>query len=76
MNGLNGGRIAHSMNFLNNTDKLALMQVASYECSENQCTTCPYFAHVERPSEDFEGYCISIYLKQIVDKYYTERIEE
>ncbi len=66
------------MRKLDNADKLALMQVASYDCMKtiDDCTTCPYFAHVESTAEDFDGGCISIYLKQVADKYYTERVDK
>lgn len=65
------------MRELYNTDRLALMQVANYDCMKNtdDCRACPYFAHVESTAEDFDGGCISIYLKQIVDKYYTHKGE-
>lgn len=39
-------------------------------------TDCPYFAHVENSIEDIDCSCISIYLKQVADKYYTERIDK
>lgn len=65
------------MRNLDNADKLALMQVASYDCMKttDSCTTCPYFAFVKNKTEDFDGGCISIYLKQIADKYYTKETE-
>lgn len=63
---------------LKNTDRLALMQVASFECMNivDDCATCPYYAHVVNIKEDFEDCCISFYLKYIADKYYTERTDK
>lgn len=64
------------MRKLDNADKLALMQVANYDCMEtaDACTNCPYYAEIHKQEEDYYyGSCISIYLKQIVDKYYTEK---
>lgn len=64
------------MRELDNADKLALMQVANYDCSKTtgDCTNCPYFAPIWKKEEDYYyGSCISIYLKYIVDKYYTNK---
>lgn len=63
------------MRKLDNTERLALMQIANFDCikSVDECTTCPYYAHIESYNEDFEDCCISYYLKQILDKYYTEK---
>lgn len=67
------------MRRLDNLDLLAFLQVGRYDCITDNvtedCTNCPYFAHVENTAEDFDGGCISIYLKQIADKYYTRRHE-
>lgn len=62
------------MRDLNNADKLALMQVANYNCADSTCANCPYHAFVHGLGEDYYLLgCISIYLKQIADKYYTRR---
>lgn len=66
------------MRGLDNPDKLALFSVATYDCmrTTEDCTDCPYFAHVESDIEDIDCSCISIYLKQIADKYYVERLNK
>lgn len=66
------------MRALDNTDRLALFSVATYDCmrTTEDCTDCPYFAHVENNTEDIDCGCISIYLKQIADKYYTGRLDK
>lgn len=64
---------------LNNFERLALHAVANFDCTrytDINCNDCPYFAHVENNVEDFVGGCISIYLKQTADKYYTERTDK
>lgn len=65
------------MRKLDNLDLLAFFQVGRYDCMTHDltvdCTDCPYFAHVESDIEDIDCGCISIYLKQIADKYYTRR---
>lgn len=61
---------------LKNDERLALHAVANFDCTERvgeYCEDCPYFADVSSPLEDVSTGCISIYLKQIADKYYTER---
>lgn len=61
---------------LNNFERLALHAVANFDCTkyiEHYCQNCPYYANVSNELEDVSTGCISIYLKQIADKYYTER---
>lgn len=67
------------MKLLNDIQMLAILAVANFDCSGSKvvkCHNCPYFAKVSNESEDDSTGCISIYLKHIVDKYYTERTDK
>lgn len=64
---------------LKNDERLALHAVANFDCfgrGDVYCEECPFYANVSSPLEDFPAGCISIYLKRIADKYYTERTDK